>query len=141
MEILLVEDNEDDIVLLKEAFAEVPGLHLLPVQSDGDMALSYLRRSAAGKDGAMPDLVMLDINLPKKNGFEVIAELKADADLRHLPVVMLTVSEREEDIRRCYALGACSYVRKPEDFNKLTALFRQFEIYWTTVSRLPLRRH
>lgn len=140
MDILLVEDNEDDVVLLREAFAECKQLHLLEVVRDGEQALAYLRRSGIYKDASSPDLVMLDINLPKKNGFEVLQELKADPVLKHLPVVVLTVSEREEDILRSYAHGACSYIRKPEDFNKLQAMFSQFEMYWTLVSRLPSRR-
>lgn len=139
MDILLVDDNQDDIVLMQEAFAESSRLRLAGMAHDGDQALAYLRRSGAYKFAAVPDLVMLDVNLPRKNGFEVLQELKSDPSLKHLPVAMMTVSEREEDLRRSYEQGACAYICKPQDFHKLTAMLRNFELYWTEVSRLPSR--
>jgi CheY-like chemotaxis protein len=139
MDILLVDDSEDDIVLMQEAFAGSTHLRLAGMARDGEEALAYLRRKGAFKDAAAPDLVMLDVNLPKKNGFEVLQEVKADPALKHLLVAMMTVSEREEDLRRSYAYGACAYICKPQDFNKLMTMIRQFEAYWTEVSRLPSR--
>src|SRR6266545_4223713 len=98
-EILLVEDNEDDIVIAQEAFAMANLAHRIRVVRDGEQALAYLRREGEYKDVDVPALVLLDINVPKKNGFEVLEEIKADPALRDLTVVILTISEREEDIR------------------------------------------
>ena len=139
MDILLVDDSDDDIVLMEEAFAQSTHLRLAGMVRDGEQALAYLRRTGEFRDAAPPDLVMLDVNLPRKNGFEVLQEVKADPALRHTLVAMLSVSEREEDLRKSYAHGACAYICKPQDFDRLMAMIRQFEAYWTEVSRLPSR--
>lgn len=137
IEILLVEDNEDDVVLIEEAFAEAKLMNVINGVRDGEEALEYLRREGRYKDVNRPGLILLDINMPKKNGFEVLEELKRDRDLRALPVVMLTMSEREEDIVRSYSDGASSYIRKPVDLDRFLKVVKQFEMYWTLVSRIP----
>lgn len=139
VELLLVEDNEDDIVLIQEAFAESKLANVTNVVRDGQEALAYLRREGKYKDARRPALILLDINIPKKNGFEVLQEVKADPALRPIPVVMMTASDREEDVVKSYSEGACSYVRKPVDFDRLREVTRHFELYWTMVSRIPAR--
>jgi CheY-like chemotaxis protein len=137
VEILLVEDNEDDIVLTQEAFTEAKLMNVINTVRDGEEALAYLRREGKYKVARLPGLILLDINMPKKNGFEVLETMKADPSLRSLPVVMLTTSDREEDIVRSYADGACSYIRKPVDLDRFIDVVKQFELYWTLVSKIP----
>lgn len=137
VELLLVEDNEDDIILIEDAFAEAKLMNVMQMVRDGEEALGYLRREDRYKDVRRPGLVLLDINMPKKNGFEVLEAMKADPALRHIPVVMLTMSEREEDIIHSYADGACSYVRKPMNVEQFARVVKGFELYWTLVSRIP----
>jgi CheY-like chemotaxis protein len=140
MEILLVEDNEDDIILTEEAFSVAKVMNSINNVRDGEAALAYLRREGLYKDAVRPGLVLLDINMPKKNGFEVLKAIKADSQLQSLPVIMLTTSEREEDIVRSYAYGACSYVRKPVGLERFIDVVRRFELYWTLISQVPGRR-
>jgi len=139
MEILLVEDNEDDILLEQEALADAKLVNLMYVVRDGDEAIAYLRRQGKYHDAKVPGLILLDINMPKKNGFEVLNEIKADPSLMHIPVVMLTTSDREADIVKSYAKGACSYITKPMDFDKFQEVVRQFALYWALVARIPAR--
>lgn len=138
VEILLVEDNEDDVVIIQEAFAEFQLVNVLNTVSDGEEALAYLRREGQYKVVRQPGLILLDINMPKKNGFEVIQAMKADLRLRTLPVIMLTMSDRDEDVIRSYANGACSYIRKPVDLDQFHTVIKQFELYWTLISRIPI---
>ena len=137
VELLLVEDNDDDIVLIQEAFTGAKLLNVMQVVRDGEEALAYLRGEGKYRGVHQPGLILLDINMPKKNGFEVLEAMKADPLLQSLPVVMLTTSDREEDILRSYADGACSYIRKPVGLNQFIEIVRQFELYWTLVSRIP----
>ena len=139
VDILLAEDNDDDILLTRESFAEAKIVNVLNVVKDGEEALAYLRREGGYKDAVMPGLLLLDINMPKKNGFEVLKEIKADAALRHLPVVMLTTSQNEADVVRSYSEGACSYIMKPARFEELSRVLKQFALYWALVSRIPAR--
>lgn len=140
VEILLVEDNEDDVVLIQEAFGVSRLASAIHTVRDGEEALAYLRQEGKYQGALPPRLVLLDINMPKKNGFEVMEGMKADPQLRPLPVVMLTTSDREEDITRSYAGGACSYIRKPMDLVQFQMVVKQFEWYWTRISRMPLRQ-
>jgi CheY-like chemotaxis protein len=140
MEILLVEDNEDDIVLEQEALADAKLINIMYVVRDGEEALAYLRRQGRYHDAKKPGLILLDINMPKKNGFEVLQEMKADVDLRHIPVVMLTTSDRENDVVKSYATGACSFVTKPMDFDKFGEVAQQLALYWALVARVPSNR-
>ena len=137
MEILLVEDNEDDILLEREAIADAKLVNLMFVVRDGEEALAYLRREGNYHHAQMPGLILLDINMPKKNGFEVLHEIKADPALMHIPVVMLTTSDSESDIVKSYANGACSFITKPMDFNKFGEVIKQFALYWSLVARVP----
>jgi two-component system, response regulator len=140
MEILLVEDNEDDILLEQEALADAKLVNLMCVVRDGEQALAYLRRKGEYQNARAPGLILLDINMPKKNGFEVLNEIKADPALMHIPVVMLTTSDNEADIIKSYARGACSFITKPMDFDKFRDVIRQFALYWALVSRIPSSR-
>ena len=137
IEILLVEDNPGDVELTKEAFDEGKIGNRLNVAGDGVEALAYLRRQGKYKDMTRPDIVLLDLNLPKKSGLEVLAELKDDEDLRSIPVVVLTTSRAEEDIARSYHAHANCYISKPVDFNKFLEVVRSLENFWLTVVRLP----
>jgi CheY-like chemotaxis protein len=137
IELLLVEDNEDDIVLIEEAFAAAKWMNVIFKVRDGEEALAYLRRTGAYTQVRRPGLVLLDINMPKKNGFEVLQAMKADPRLHSLPVVMLTTSDRDDDIVRSYTDGACSYIRKPISADEFLQVVKNFELYWTMVSRVP----
>jgi CheY-like chemotaxis protein len=140
IEILLVDDNDDDIVLLEESFRDSRFLSLMQIVHDGDEALAYLRREGKYATAKPPGLVLLDINMPKMNGFDVLQVMKADPVLRTIPVVMLTTSTRDEDIARSYEGGACSFVSKPVSFEKLKEVVKQFTLYWTLVSVVPPAR-
>ncbi|MBI1926093.1 response regulator [Candidatus Poribacteria bacterium] len=137
IEFLLAEDNDDDILLIQESFAEAKIVNVLNVVKDGEEAMAYLRREGKYKAAQMPGLVLLDINMPKKNGFEVLKEIKAHPALRSLPVIMLTSSEMEEDIVKSYTQGACSYITKPVQFNNFVNVMKQFTVYWLLIVRLP----
>ena len=137
IKILLVEDNEDDILLEQEALSEAKLVNLMHVVRDGEEAMAYLRCEGDYQNARMPGLILLDINMPKKNGFEVLNEIKADPVLRHIPVVMLTTSESESDVVKSYAKGACSFITKPMDFDKFGEVVKQFALYWALVSRVP----
>lgn len=138
VEILLVEDNEDDIVIIQEAFADTKLVNVINTVRDGEEALTYLRREGKYNVVSLPGLVLLDINMPKKNGFEVLEALKGDTKLRSLPVIMLTTSDRDEDITRSFASGACSYIHKSVNLEEFTKVVKTFLLYWTTISRLPI---
>ena len=139
MEILLVEDNEDDILLEREALADAKLVNLMHVVRDGEEAMAYLRQQGQYQNAQRPGLILLDINMPKKNGFEVLNEIKTDPVLMHIPVVMLTTSESEADVVKSYAKGACSYITKPMDFDKFGDVIKQFALYWALVARIPSR--
>ena len=136
LRILLVEDNDDDVVMLLEAFAGVPLVRLDTVR-DGEEAMAYLRREGKYKDASLPGLLLLDIRMPKKDGYGVLREMKADPALRHVPVVVLTTSAGEEDVVRSYAEGACSYLQKPVGLTGSQNMARQFALYWTELARVP----
>jgi CheY-like chemotaxis protein len=136
-DILIAEDNEDDILLIREAFEEVNMVNRIAVVRDGEEALAYLRGEGPFRDSPLPGMVLLDINMPKKTGLEVLTDIKAEPRFRALPIVMLTVSEREEDIIRSFEQGACSYIRKPVTFTRFITVVKEFEMYWTLVSKIP----
>ena len=138
IEILLVDDNEDDSILISEVFSDARLAVVLNRVRDGEEGLAYLRREGPYKNARRPGLVLLDINMPRKNGFEMLAEMKGDVRLQSLPVVMLTMSDREEDILHSYSQGACSYVKKPVDLCDFKQVIRQFETYWTRISQIPV---
>lgn len=134
--ILLVEDSDDDVLMIRESFKKSKILNELAVVSDGQAAVDYLK-NLLGQEAELPGLVLLDINMPKKNGFEVLDFIKNTDALRHLPVIMLTTSESEDDVLKSYQSGACSYIPKPVNIYDLKKVMEQFDIYWTMVSRLP----
>jgi CheY-like chemotaxis protein len=140
IEILLVDDNDDDVVLLEESFRDSKFLNLMQIVRDGEEAIRYLQRRAPYESARTPGLVLLDINMPKMDGFEVLQTMKSDPLLRTIPVVMLTTSTRDEDIARSYDSGACSFVSKPVSFEKLKEVIKQFTLYWTLVSVVPPAR-
>jgi CheY-like chemotaxis protein len=139
IKILLVEDDPGDVVITREAFAENKVRNHLSVVSDGEAAMAFLRREEGFADAPRPDLILLDLNLPRKAGHEVLAEIKSDADLQRIPVVVLTTSDAEEDILRSYDLHANAYVTKPVDFDCFLNVVRQIDDFFVTVVKLPGR--
>jgi two-component system, chemotaxis family, response regulator Rcp1 len=139
VEILLVEDNLGDIRLTTEAFKEGRLLNNISVVRDGAEALLYLRRQANYADAKRPDLILLDLNLPKKDGRTVLADIKADDELKHIPVIILTTSEAEQDILRSYQLHANCYITKPVDMDQFMKVIKYVEGYWFSIVRLPPR--
>ncbi|GGO67732.1 response regulator [Nonomuraea cavernae] len=137
IEVLLVEDDQGDILLTQEAFELNKVKNRLHVVNDGEQAMAFLRREDAYKDVPRPDLMLLDLNLPRMDGLEVLREVKADADLRTIPVVILTTSEAEEDILRGYQLHANAYVSKPVDFEQFIRVVRQIDDFFVSVVKLP----
>ena len=137
VEILMVEDNPGDVRLTQEALKEGRLWNRLVVAQDGIEALEYLRRRGRFQKAARPDLILLDLNLPKKDGREVLAEIKADEALKLIPVVVLTTSKSEEDILKSYTLHANCYITKPVDFPQFAAVVQSIEDFWFTVVKLP----
>lgn len=137
LHLLIVDDNEDDVLLAKEALASARRLKVLHVCKDGLDALAFLRREAPYEKVMRPSMVLMDINMPRLNGLETLEAIKADPELRSLPVIMLTVSSRDEDIMRAYQRGACTYVRKPLDFTEFVKAMQRLEMYWSQVATLP----
>jgi CheY-like chemotaxis protein len=140
LDILLVDDNDDDVLLVRESFEEARLVNIIHVVRDGEEAMKYLRREGKYKKAKPPGMVLLDINMPKKNGFEVLEEMKADPRLRLTPVVILTTSDRDDDIIKSYSNGACSFITKPVSFDKLKEVAQQFSLYWALVSEIPPAR-
>jgi CheY-like chemotaxis protein len=139
IEILLVEDNPGDVRLTKEALKEGRFANLINVAVDGFEAMAFLRREGKYANASRPDLILLDLNLPKKNGREVLAEIKADSNLKSIPVVVLTSSQAEKDIVATYNLHANCYITKPVDFEQFICVVRSIEDFWFAVVKLPPR--
>lgn len=137
VEILLVEDNAGDVRLTREAFKEGKVRNNLNVAADGVEAMAFLHRQGRYADMPRPDLILLDLNLPRKDGREVLAEIKQDPQFQRIPVVILTTSQAEQDILRSYNLHANCYITKPVDLVKFLAVIRSVEDFWLTIVRLP----
>ncbi len=137
VEILLVEDSPGDVRLTREALKEGKILNNLNVMGDGVEALAFLRKQGPYANATRPDLVLLDLNLPKKDGREVLAEIKNDPDLKRIPVVILTTSSAEKDVLKSYDLHANCYVTKPVDFDQFITVVKSVEDFWLTVVKLP----
>jgi CheY-like chemotaxis protein len=137
IEILLVEDNPGDIRLTREAFKEGKVSNEINVVNDGIEALEYLRQEGQYTDAPRPDVILLDLNLPKKDGYEVLAEIKKDPDLRRIPVVILTTSEAERDILQTYYMHANCYITKPVDLDQFITVIKSIESFWLNVVKLP----
>jgi CheY-like chemotaxis protein len=137
--VLLVEDDPGDVLLIQEAFAENALVDDLSVVGDGEEAMAYLRREGRFADAARPDLVLLDLNLPRKNGREVLAESKADPDLGVIPIVVLTTSSSEEDVLGSYRLHANAFITKPPDFERFVEVVHRIDEFFAGLVRLPPR--
>lgn len=137
IEILLVEDNPGDADLAREALEHSKILNRLSVVDDGEKALDFVRRNGKYAQAPRPDLILLDLNLPRKNGREVLAEIKSDEDLKRIPVVILTASKDEEDILKSYNLHANCYITKPIDLHQFVRVVRAIEDFWLTIVKLP----
>ena len=134
--VLLVEDDPGDVLMTKEAFEHYKLRNVLHVVTDGEQALQFLRRADGYADAPRPGLILLDLNLPRLDGLEVLAELKADPVLKVIPVVILTTSQAEQDVLRSYALHANAYVSKPVDFERFMEVIRQIDNFFVTVVKL-----
>ncbi|HEX3517795.1 MAG TPA: response regulator [Solirubrobacteraceae bacterium] len=137
--VLLVEDDPGDVLLIREAFAEHKVGNVLSTVSDGVEAMRYIRGEGEYADRGRPDLVLLDLNLPRKSGVEVLAEIKGDPDLSMIPVVVLTTSESEEDVIRSYRMHANAYITKPVDFERFKEVVHQIDEFFVGIVRLPPR--
>jgi CheY-like chemotaxis protein len=135
--ILLVEDNPGDVRLTREALREFKVSNLMEVAADGMAALAHLRREGVYAGKPRPDLILLDLNLPKKSGIEVLTEIKSDPDLRRIPVVILTTSAAEQDVVRSYNLHANCYITKPVELQQFLDVVRAIEEFWITIVKLP----
>jgi CheY-like chemotaxis protein len=137
LDILLVEDNPGDIQLTRIALEEGKICVNLSVVEDGEAALQFLHRQGIYTSAPHPDVILLDLNLPRKNGHEVLAEIKADPSLRRIPVVILTTSQAEEDVLKAYNQAANCYITKPVDFNQFIKIVQSIENFWFTIVKLP----
>ena len=136
VDVLLVEDDPGDVLMTREAFGHYKIRNVLHVVTDGEQALQFLRRAGEYADAPRPGLILLDLNLPRRDGLEVLAELKADPVLKVIPVVILTTSQAQEDVLRSYSLHANAYVSKPVDFERFMDVIRQIDNFFVTVVKL-----
>ena len=137
VEILLVDDNPGDVRLTEEVLREQKMRNVLHTVADGEEAMAFLRRQGKFKDAPRPGLILLDLNLPKKDGREVLAEIKQDEELKLLPVVILTTSQAEEDVLKAYGLHANCYITKPVDLEQLITVVRNIKEFWLTIVAMP----
>ncbi|MFH1449388.1 MAG: response regulator [bacterium] len=139
IDILLVDDAEDDVVITQRAFKKGKLLNNLYITQSGQEALDFIHHEGKYKNEPVPTpgLILLDINMPNMNGFQVLEKLKSDRKYCMIPIIMLTISDRDEDIVRSYANGAVSYITKPINFEAFVKIIEQFEIYWSMVSKIP----
>lgn len=135
--VLLVEDDPGDVLLVKEAFADNKVGNILSVVNDGVEAMQYVRGEGDYANAVRPDLILLDLNMPRKNGIEVLEEIKSDAGLSMIPIVVLTTSEAEEDIVRAYKLHANAYITKPVDFEQFSRIVHQIDDFFIGLVKLP----
>lgn len=135
--ILLMEDDPGDVVLIKEGLHDARLALKITHVGDGEEGMRYLRKEGQYAEAATPDIVLLDLNMPRKDGREVLTEIRADPTLRRIPVVILTTSDAETDIVRSYDLGANCYIKKPIDLDDFMRMIKSFEDFWLTVVRLP----
>lgn len=139
-EILLIEDNPADVLLIQEAFKEARLGNRISIARDGEEALQYLQREGSFAGAVRPDLILLDLHLPKRSGREVLAEIKNDPELAEIPVIILTTSSEDEDIHQAYRLHANCYLTKPVDIDSFLALVRGIDEFWLTLVKLPTMR-
>jgi len=141
VDILLVEDSPSDILITREAFAEFKVLNTLHVVEDGVEALAFLNHAGKYDSAPRPDLILLDLNLPRKNGREVLAEIKSDPDLKHIPVVVLTTSHSEQDVLQAYDQHANCYIVKPVGFENFVGAMKSIRQFWFSIVTLPPEDH
>ncbi len=139
VEILLVEDNPADVRLTLEVFKDSRVTNHISVVTDGEEALAFLYRRGRYANEQKPDLVLLDLNLPKRDGREVLCEIKSDDELKTIPVIALTTSEADQDVRKAYDCGVNSYIKKPVDLDRFIDIFHSIEDFWLTIVKLPTR--
>ena len=139
IDILLVEDNPGDVMLVEEVLSESKVRNTLHVVSDGEQAMAFVRRQGDHADAPRPDLILLDLNLPRMNGREVLREVKTDPDLKSIPVVVLTSSKSEEDVVKSYELHVNAYILKPVDFHQFVKVMQAIEDFWFVIVKLPSR--
>jgi CheY-like chemotaxis protein len=137
IEILLVEDNPGDARLTREALRDSKMRNNIHVVDDGVKAMQYLTRQPPYENATRPDIILLDLNLPRRDGREVLADIKSDDELRRIPVVILTTSDDEEDVLRSYDLHANCYITKPVDFNRFITIVKSIESFWFSIVKLP----
>ena len=137
VEILLVEDNPGDVRLTQEALKDGQIPHHLSVTHDGEQAMAYLRHEPPYEEASRPDLILLDLNLPRKDGRQVLEDVKSDPQLREIPIVVLTTSRADYDIASAYDLQANCYIQKPVDLNQFWAIVRWIEKFWLATAALP----
>jgi CheY-like chemotaxis protein len=137
VDILLVEDNPGDVRLTKEALRDAKVLNEIYVAKDGVEAMEFLNKKGSFKEAPIPDMILLDLNLPRKDGREVLAEIKKDPKLKHIPVIILTTSKADEDIVKSYNLHANAYITKPVDLNRFVEIIHALEEFWFTIVKLP----
>ncbi len=140
IDILVVEDNPGDVRLIQEVFQDGKIYNTLEIARDGEEALNYLHQQGIYKNTPRPDLILLDLNLPKKNGNEVLSEIKDDVHLRRIPVIILTASKAEEDIARAYNHHANCYLTKPIDLNQFINVVQQIKTFWLSIVQLPEKK-
>lgn len=139
IDILVVEDSKGDIGLIEEVFEDAKIVNNLHIAEDGEEAIAFLRGEGQFSGAPRPDIILLDLNLPKKDGREVLEEVKGDEELRNIPVVVLTTSKAEEDILRSYNLHANAYITKPVDFDQFIKVVKSIENFWLEIVKLPSR--
>ena len=137
IDILLVEDNPGDVRLIKEGLNNTNNRNMLHVVEDGVEAMNFLRREGKYKEAVRPDVILLDLNLPRKSGLEVLEEIKADTELKRIPVVILTTSGDEEEVLKSYSLHANCFVTKPTGLNQFNEVIKTMEKFWLSIVRLP----
>lgn len=137
--ILLVEDNPGDIRLTQEVLKDGKICNTLSVVMDGEEAIAFLKKTGKYKDAITPEIILLDLNLPKKDGRQVLAEIKSDSNLKLIPVIILTTSAAEQDILNTYANHANAYITKPVDFDQFINVVRSIENFWLTIVKLPTK--
>jgi len=137
VDILLVEDNPGDVRLTKEALKDAKVLNEIYVARDGVEAMEFLNKKGSFAEAPTPDMILLDLNLPRKDGREVLAEIKKDPKLKHIPVIILTTSKADEDIVKTYNLHANAYITKPVDLNRFVEIMHALEEFWFTIVKLP----
>jgi CheY-like chemotaxis protein len=135
--ILLVEDNPGDVRLIQEVLKDSNISHVMSVVPDGEAAVNFLKRAVGFESSVRPDLILLDLNLPKKDGRQVLEEIKTDTDLRAIPVVVLTTSQAEQDVAMAYSLHANCYIQKPVDLDQFWMIVMAIEEFWLTTVSLP----